>query len=102
MAGNDIPTDPPRTTIATDELGRPVEPMNPVPSTAAVAENIEERVSSGGPVSWRVWGLIALGIVIAILLIAAFLGGGTPSPDQPATPPAASQPPPPPAGSVSP
>lgn len=56
-------------------------------SQVTLADDFEDTVGATGPSNWWMTGLVALGIVAAILLGLQLLGGGTPGTDvQPGTP----------------
>lgn len=61
-----------------DERGNVID----VPDDTAlrVSSNVEDTVGNTGPTSWWRRGLIALGIVAALLLLLQLMGGNTGTP----------------------
>jgi hypothetical protein len=58
----------------------------PDDSNIRPADEIEETVGATGPTNWWMMGLIALGIVVAILLALQLLNGSPGTDVQPGTP----------------
>ncbi len=73
-----------------DENGNPVDVSDD--TTLKVATNVEQTVGATGPTNWWRMGLIALGIVAAILLGLQMLAGNPGTDVVPGTPTAATQP----------
>jgi len=74
-----------------DENGQKIDV--PDDSTLQVTDDVERTVGATGPTGWWGVGLIAIALLVVVLLVMQFAGGGAPSTEViPGTPVAAPKP----------
>lgn len=78
-----------RVDFMVDERGNPVDV--PDDEGLKVATAAEETIGATGPTNWWRLGIVALGVMIATILVLQFVGGNTGTAVVPGTPVAAPQ-----------